>query len=151
MEVKLAKSAGFCFGVKRAVDQVYEQIKKGGTIYTLGPIIHNEAVVNDLESKGVKVLDHPEDLDQIDEGTVIIRSHGVSKQINQKIEDKGLNCVDATCPFVKKIHRIVEEESGKGKQIIIIGNDRHPEVEGIKGWCQTPAVVINTLEEAKKY
>ena len=136
MQVTVAKSAGFCFGVQRAVDTVYEQVEKGvRQIYTYGPIIHNEVVVQDLEEKGVQVLESQEDLEQLNEGTVIIRSHGVGKEIYDQISAKGLNCVDATCPFVKKIHRTVEKESAAGRQIIIIGNDNHPEVEGIKGWC----------------
>ena len=150
MQVTVAKSAGFCFGVQRAVDTVYEQVEKGvRPIYTYGPIIHNEVVVQDLEEKGVQVLESQEDLEQLNEGTVIIRSHGVGKEIYDQISAKGLNCVDATCPFVKKIHRTVEKESAAGRQIIIIGNDNHPEVEGIKGWCRHPALVIESAEKAE--
>lgn len=150
MQIKVAKSAGFCFGVQRAVDTVYEQVEKGITpIYTYGPIIHNEVVVQDLEEKGVQVLNSREELEQLTEGTVIIRSHGVGKEIYDLIQSRGLNCVDATCPFVKKIHRTVEKESAAGRQIIIIGNDKHPEVEGIKGWCHTPALVIESAEQAE--
>ena len=150
MQVTVAKSAGFCFGVQRAVDTVYEQVEKGvRPIYTYGPIIHNEVVVQDLEEKGVQVLENQEDLEQLNEGTVIIRSHGVGKEIYDQISAKGLNCVDATCPFVKKIHRTVEKESAAGRQIIIIGNDNHPEVEGIKGWCRHPALVIESAEQAE--
>ncbi len=150
MQVKVAKSAGFCFGVQRAVDTVYEQVEKGiRPIYTYGPIIHNEVVVQDLEEKGVKVLGSRKELEELEEGTVIIRSHGVGKEIYELIRKQGLHCVDATCPFVKKIHRTVEKESRAGKQIVIIGNDRHPEVEGIKGWCSTPAVVIESAQQAE--
>ena len=150
MQVTVAKSAGFCFGVQRAVDTVYEQVEKGiRPIYTYGPIIHNEVVVQDLEERGVQVLEGKEDLGQLTEGTVIIRSHGVGKEIYDLISAKGLNCVDATCPFVKKIHRTVEKESAAGRQIIIIGNDNHPEVEGIKGWCRHPALVIESAEQAE--
>ena len=116
MEVILAKSSGFCFGVKRAVDKVYEQTEKGKKIYTYGPIIHNEEVVKDLEKKGVKVLESKEELKALSEGSVVIRSHGVPKEIYDLIEEKGLECIDATCPFVKKIHRIVEKESKQGCQ-----------------------------------
>ena len=151
MEVILAKSAGFCFGVKRAVETVYEQTGTENRIYTYGPIIHNEEVVKDLESKGVTVLDGEEDLRKLDKGTVVIRSHGVSREICEMIEKKGLTCVDATCPFVKRIHRIVEKESGEGRRIIIIGNPGHPEVEGIMGWSHTPAAVIESAEEAEKF
>ena len=150
MQVKVAKSAGFCFGVQRAVDTVYEQVEKGiRPIYTYGPIIHNEVVVQDLEEKGVRVLDSKEELEALTEGTVIIRSHGVGREIYDLIQKKGLICVDATCPFVKKIHRTVEKESAAGRQIIIIGNDKHPEVEGIKGWCHTPAIVVESSEQAE--
>ncbi len=151
MEVILAKSAGFCFGVKRAVQTVYEQVEKGGKIYTYGPIIHNEEVVKDLEKKGVSVIDSEEELSKLTEGTVIIRSHGVPKKIYEMIEQQGLECVDATCPFVKRIHTIVEKESGEGSKIVIIGNENHPEVEGIKGWSQTPATVIESEEEALEF
>ena len=150
MQVKVAKSAGFCFGVQRAVDTVYEQVEKGiRPIYTYGPIIHNEVVVQDLEEKGVRVLDSKEELEALTEGTVIIRSHGVGREIYDLIQEKGLICVYATCPIVKKIHRTVEKESAAGRQIIIIGNDKHPEVEGIKGWCHTPAIVVESSEQAE--
>ncbi|MBQ1171566.1 MAG: 4-hydroxy-3-methylbut-2-enyl diphosphate reductase [Lachnospiraceae bacterium] len=148
MEVILAETAGFCFGVKRAVDQVYEQIRTGKKIYTFGPIIHNENVVEDLEKKGVQVIDTVDELATLTEGSVVIRSHGVSKDVYELIQRQGLEIVDATCPFVKKIHRIVEKESKEGSQIIIIGNDSHPEVEGIKGWCEKPAIVVESKEQA---
>ncbi|MBE5880717.1 MAG: 4-hydroxy-3-methylbut-2-enyl diphosphate reductase [Lachnospiraceae bacterium] len=151
MEVILAKSAGFCFGVKRAVDTVYEQIESGDKIYTYGPIIHNEEVVKDLEKKGVEVLADSEELAQMSEGTVVIRSHGVEKAVCDAIEEHGLKCVDATCPFVKKIHRIVGEKSREGYQIVIIGNSEHPEVQGICGWSETPPVVIESAEEAENF
>ena len=151
MEVILAKTAGFCFGVKRAVEQVYEQTDTKKSIYTYGPIIHNEEVVKDLEQKGVKVVNGLKELEGISEGTVIIRSHGVSADIYHAIKDTGLECIDATCPFVKRIHNTVEKESLNGCQIVIIGNDGHPEVEGIKGWSKTPAIVIESKEEAEKF
>ena len=150
MEVILAETAGFCFGVKRAVDQVYEQIRTGKKIYTFGPIIHNENVVEDLEKKGVQVIDNVDELAMLTEGSVVIRSHGVSKDVYELIQKQGLEIVDATCPFVKKIHRIVEKESKQGCQIIIIGNDSHPEVEGIKGWCEKPAIVVESKEQAEQ-
>ncbi len=149
MKIKMAKTAGFCFGVKRAVERVYEQIESGKKIYTFGPIIHNEGVVADLEKKGVKVIEDAESLKAIKEGSVVIRSHGVSKGIYDILTKQELECIDATCPFVKKIQRIVEEESEAGKQIIIIGNDSHPEVEGIKGWCKNTAIVIESVSQAQ--
>lgn len=137
MKIELAKTAGFCFGVRRAVETVYEQVKlhQGEKIYTYGPIIHNEEVIKDLRRQGVEVIGSEEELEELEEGVVIIRSHGVPKAICDKLEEKGLDCVDATCPFVKKIHNIVAEESQKGSHIVIIGNSEHPEVEGIKGWA----------------
>ena len=152
MEVKLAKTAGFCFGVHRAVDTVYEQIKEGtAPIYTYGPIVHNETVVKELESQGVRVLNTKEELSGLKEGTVIIRAHGVGKEIYDLLEAKGIHLVDATCPFVRKIHRIVQKEGTNGRQILIIGNARHPEVEGIRGWCTTPSFVVESVEEAQNF
>lgn len=153
VDVILAESAGFCFGVKRAVDTVYEQIKTGQKIYTYGPIIHNEEVVRDLTEKGVTIISSEAELNALCDGTVIIRSHGVSKRIHDRIDALGLQCVDATCPFVKKIHKVVSKASKEGKQVIIIGSDSHPEVEGIKGWCGEafPAVVIENVQEANDF
>lgn len=150
MEVILAKTAGFCFGVKRAVDTVYEQTGKGN-VYTYGPIIHNEEVVKDLESKGVGIIDSVEELQALDEGTVVIRSHGVDRHIYDIINEKKLELVDATCPFVKKIHNIVDKDSREGKQIVIIGSKKHPEVQGICGWCNNKPIVLESVEDAQNY
>ena len=148
MDVVLAKTAGFCFGVKRAVDTVYEQAEKGN-VYTYGPIIHNEEVVKDLEEKGVRILADEQALKDLEAGTVVIRSHGVERSIYELIKEKGLELVDATCPFVKKIHNIVDTDSAKGKQIIIIGDKNHPEVMGIVGWCNQAPIVLESEEEAE--
>ena len=151
MEITVAKSAGFCFGVQRAVDSVYKELEENsGKIYTFGPIIHNEQVVEDLNKKGIEVIDTVEQLKKIKEGTVVIRSHGVAKEIYDILEQQKLKMVDATCPFVKKIHNIVLDESNNGKTIIIIGNDNHPEVEGIKGWVNGEVIVINKEEQIEK-
>ena len=151
MEITVAKSAGFCFGVQRAVDSVYKELEENsGKIYTFGPIIHNEQVVEDLNKKGIEVIDTVEQLKEIKEGTVVIRSHGVAKEIYDVLEQQKLKMVDATCPFVKKIHNIVFDESNNGKTIIIIGNDNHPEVEGIKGWVNGEVIVINKEEQIEK-
>ena len=153
MKVIKAKSAGFCFGVKRAVDTVYEQVEENQNlpIYTYGPIIHNEEVVKDLEQKGVIVLRSEEELDTLERGTVIIRSHGVAKDVYDRLESKKIQIVDATCPFVKKIHNIVEKHSEQGDRIIIIGNPDHPEVQGIRGWAKSPVSVIRNAEEAESF
>ena len=151
MEVTLAKSAGFCFGVERAVDMVYEEAGKGEKVYTFGPIIHNEEVVSDLKSKGVEVINTIEELCQIKNATVIIRSHGVAKSVYDLLEQQQVRIVDATCPFVKKIHNIVKEHTEQGEDIVIIGNAKHPEVEGIKGWGKDNVIVIENEEDAEKY
>ncbi len=151
MSVTVAKSAGFCFGVERAVESVYSEIEQTNEIiYTFGPIIHNEQVVKDLEKKGVKVIDSIEELNNLNHCTVVIRSHGVAKAIYDVLDKDGIKVVDATCPFVKKIHNIVKEESEKGRTIIIIGNDNHPEVEGIKGWVNGKAIVINDEKQIEE-
>lgn len=149
MEVKVAKTAGFCFGVQRAVDKVYELIDScPDRLFTLGPIIHNEEVVNDLEKKGVRVASE-EELKTLPEGsTVVIRSHGVGKKVYDQLEECGLSYVDVTCPFVLKIHRIVEKESKADFHIVIIGDPDHPEVVGICGWCIGPYTVIRTKQDA---
>ena len=151
MEVIVAKSAGFCFGVKRAVDTVYAEVEKGKKIYTYGPIIHNEEVVKDLERKGVVVIENEDELSKLSQGTVIIRSHGVERRIQKMIEDKGLECIDATCPFVKRIHRIVDEAGQEKKEVVIAGNAGHPEVEGIVGWTDVEATILETIDEAEQY
>lgn len=148
MDVKLAKSAGFCFGVKRAVDQVYEQLeKKDGPVYTYGPIIHNEKVVEDMEKRGVRVLHSEAELKEITAGIVVIRSHGVGKHIYDILQKPGLTIADATCPFVKKIHRIAAAQQNEGRRVVIIGNPGHPEVEGIRGWCAASALVVENPDQ----
>ncbi len=156
MKVVVAKSAGFCFGVKRAVQTVYDEAEMAnGKIYTYGPIIHNEQVVEDLAKRGVEIIEGIDELDSIREGTVIIRSHGVSRDIQNLLMKNNINLIDATCPFVKKIHNIVKEKSSEGYNIIIIGNENHPEVEGIMGWAapsgKVRITVIDTEEKAENY
>ena len=154
MEVILAKSAGFCFGVERAIHLVHEQIRNnaaGRKIYTFGPIIHNDIVVKDLEKKGVFVFDEEDQLEKIAGSILIIRSHGVSRAVYEKAKELDIQVVDATCPFVKKIHNIVEEHSEKGEEIVIIGDETHPEVAGIIGWAKGPVTVIKNEEEARRF
>lgn len=148
MEIILAKSAGFCFGVQRAVDTAYKEAGKQH-VYTYGSIIHNEEVIEDLRKKGVLVIEDLAELDQQEDETVIIRSHGVSKDVMEQLEARHVNVVDATCPFVKKIHTIVQDESQKGNRIIIVGNKDHPEVEGIIGWCETKSYTVQSVSEAE--
>ena len=147
MKVELAKSAGFCFGVEKAVNTVYEEAKKNDEIvYTLGPIIHNEEVVKDMKRRGVEAV-NIEDLNSLPKGTVIIRSHGVSKDVYNFVKHSGHRVVDATCPFVKKIHAIVSVQSGKKKTVVIIGNPKHPEVMGIRGWGDENTYAVENIEQ----
>lgn len=148
MKIIVAKTAGFCFGVKRAVQTVYSHVSDDKA-YTYGPIIHNDEVVNDLKNKGVRVINTPDELKDIDEGTVILRAHGVSKEDEEQIRQKGLNVVDATCPFVLKIHKIVKEASANGEYVIIIGDETHPEVIGIKSHAGEFCSVIDSVEKAE--
>ncbi|MDD5944273.1 MAG: bifunctional 4-hydroxy-3-methylbut-2-enyl diphosphate reductase/30S ribosomal protein S1 [Clostridia bacterium] len=145
MEITVAKSAGFCFGVNRAIEACYKEIEKGGKIFTYGPLIHNKNVNADLEAKGVKAVDS---LEGCEGATVIIRSHGVGKSVYDELEQRGIAYVDGTCPFVKKIHRIVNERHEAGDSIIIIGDAKHPEVMGINGWCENSAVIVDNAEDA---
>ena len=150
MKVRLAKTAGFCFGVKRAVEEVYK-VAGQEHVYTYGPIIHNEQVVADLEKKGVKVIHSFEELSALPdhEGTVVIRSHGVGKQVYDLLQEKDIRIVDATCPFVLKIHRLVHEAGDQSTPVIIVGDPKHPEVIGIQKWCQQDPIVIDSLEMAQ--
>ncbi len=148
MELFVAKSAGFCFGVSRAIDMAYNEIEKNKKIYSYGPLIHNKEVTADLKKRGIDVI---EGLEGIEEGTIIIRSHGVGKALYDEIAKKGLKWVDGTCPFVKRIHSIVEKAHERKKQIIIIGSPNHPEVQGIHGWCQNAAVILEEIEQAKRF
>ncbi len=146
MEILTAKTAGFCFGVKRAVDFVYGETKSGEKpIYTFGPIIHNKEVVKEMEEMGVSVL--PEEVPSEGNGTVIIRSHGVSREVYEGLERAGYKVCDATCPFVKKIHRIVSEKSAEGYNILIAGDPVHPEVKGIIGWSRGPVMAISEPDD----
>ncbi len=149
MKIILAKTAGFCFGVNNAVSIAYELLGKDERISTLGPVIHNEQVVNDLRQKGADVLT---DVSNVAEGSkVIIRAHGVTPEVYEELKKKNVRVVDATCPYVKKIHRLVEEKYRDGCTIVIAGDRKHPEVVGINGWCGNTALIANTPEEADEF
>lgn len=148
MEVIVAKTAGFCFGVKRAVEKVYANADNEH-VYTYGPIIHNEQVVADLEKHGVRVVEEDTDLSVLHKGTVVVRAHGASRDEFDRLRKSGMEIEDATCPFVSKIYRIVEEESAAGRTVVIVGNAAHPEVKGIKGWSGADTYVVGSVEEAK--
>ena len=151
MEVTVAKTAGFCFGVRRAVEKVYEQIETSTkSVYTYGPIIHNEEVVNDLKHRGVSVIEDEEQLKALKSGVVIIRSHGVGKRIYDILNTNGVEIVDATCPYVKKIHKIVEEQCKDKRHVLIVGDRAYPEVQGIRGWGNEDTKVVESLSDFEK-
>ena len=143
-QIILAKTAGFCFGVDRAVNLVYELVGEGKKVCTLGPIIHNAQLVADLESKGVKIID---DISQAPQGyTVVVRTHGVEKSVLDELESKGIDYVNATCPFVTKIHNIVKKQD-ENTVVLIAGDKNHPEVLGIKSYCKGDSYVFKNEEE----
>lgn len=143
MEIIIGKNAGFCYGVKRAVDGAIEECKKNEEIYCLGDIVHNQHVLDDLKEKGIKFID------SIDEakGKTIIRAHGVSKEVYDVAEKRKLELKDLTCPSVLKIHKIADEYSKKGYYIILTGKENHPEIIGIKSYCGTKYKIIKDKEE----
>lgn len=148
MQIKLAKSAGFCFGVNRAVDRLYQMVKSGEKVCTLGPIIHNPQVIKDLKSKGVVIADT---IDDIPPGTkLVLRTHGVEKQVIDELKKRGYEYWDAACPFVRKIHKIVTDNSDENTVVLIAGDANHPEVQGIKSYCKGEVIVFKNLEELEK-
>ena len=147
MQVNLAKTAGFCFGVDRAVNLVYDLLQKGEKVCTLGPIIHNQQLVDDLISKGVKIID---DVCDCPEGyTVVIRTHGVEKEVIDKAKGSNIDFINATCPFVLKIHKIVSEQPD-GTVTLIAGDANHPEVLGIRSYCKGESFVFKNEAELQK-
>lgn len=151
MQIKVAEHAGFCFGVRQAVDKVYELSGENAVrpIFTLGPIIHNERVVEELSERGVRVADKVSDVP--DDALVVIRSHGVGESVIDEIKNKNIPFENATCPFVKKIHETVRERSLSGEQIVIVGSSAHPEVKGILGWSVNGGTVIETHDQAEAF
>lgn len=145
MKVLLAKSAGFCFGVQNAIEKASNTASMQGKVFTYGPIIHNNQVVEDLKSKGINVINEIEDVDK--DFNIIVRSHGISKEEYERLSARGAHIIDATCPYVKHIHKIVEEKCNSGYKIIIIGDPSHPEVKGVNGWCNNSGIIINCEED----
>lgn len=149
MKLTVAKTGGFCFGVDRAVGIVYQKIEQGQKLCMLGPVIHNPQVVQDLESKGAVVIDSLQDIPD-EETAVVIRAHGVPYEEYQLLENNNIPYIDTTCPFVKKIHRIVQEHDQAGEQVVIVGDRTHPEVVGINGWCGNRAVILDSPDQAQQ-
>lgn len=178
MKVVTAEHAGFCFGVQRAVEEAEKCAEHAGTkVFTYGPLIHNESVIRDLEEKGIfavetDILESQPDNIKITDDTllsskkenneiadtfpqkhpapILIRAHGVGRETERRLRERYETVIDATCPFVKKIHRIVAEHSAAREQIIIIGSATHPEVVGIRGWAQGDCITISNEKEAKE-
>jgi 4-hydroxy-3-methylbut-2-enyl diphosphate reductase len=148
MEIKLAKTAGFCFGVNRAVDMLYSMVENGERVCTLGPIIHNPQVIEDLEQKGVVIIN---DEYNVPENTkVVIRTHGVEKQVIDTLKNNGVEFCDATCPFVRKIHKIITENSDEDTVVFIAGDENHPEVQGIRSYCKGESIVFKNSDDLEK-
>ncbi len=152
-KVLIAESAGFCFGVKRAMNMAQKELeeKKSISVYALGPLIHNKQAVEKYENMGLITIDKIDEVNQNLDSEMIIRSHGVSKAIYDEAESKGIKVVDTTCPFVRKIHYIVSKGEEENKEIILLGDKNHPEIIGINGWCKNKAIIFKELNEVKSY
>ncbi len=146
MIVTVAKTAGFCFGVERAVEKAEALVASGEKAYSYGPVVHNEAVTEDLKQKGLEIISSEEELQEMQGGRVLIRAHGVPESTLRLMQAHFDTVEDATCPFVGKIHTLVEKASLRGENVLIIGDPRHPEVTGIAGWCKGPYFVAETAE-----
>jgi len=146
MEIKVASKAGFCSGVKRALDLAMDTLKENkGPVSTLGPLVHNPQVVASLVEKGISVID---DVKDIQEGALVIRSHGVSPDVLVQARERGINIIDATCPNVRRAQELAGELTEQGYQVVVVGDRGHPEVQGIVGWTNGKAVVVENPEEA---
>jgi len=146
MIVKIADKAGFCFGVKRAVDIAIDYTESHNSLLSYGQLIHNDQVTERLSKKGLSEVDS---LDDVYKQDVLIRSHGVGKDIYDLGTDHELNLIDCTCPFVKKVHKIVDKHFREGYEIIIVGNPNHPEIQGINGWCDEKGIIISSIDDIK--
>lgn len=151
--VIIADNAGFCFGVKRAMNIAYNEIeeKRDMQVYALGPLIHNRQAVEKYEERGLITVDEIEEIEIKENIEMIIRSHGVAKKIYDEARDRGIEIVDTTCPFVKKIHDIVKKSEEDKKAIILLGDKNHPEVIGINGWCKDSAIIFKDMDDVLKY
>jgi len=152
MIIKVAKHSGFCFGVKEAVKKAEQAVEdyrgKNVRIYTCGPLIHNKTVTDELKEKGIEIINGPE---EAEEGSVVIvRSHGAPQSFYKRAKERNLTLIDATCPFVGRIHKLVREAKDQGFHIVVVGDRYHPEVIGINGWCDNQASVVSSLEEAER-
>ncbi|MDI6602185.1 MAG: 4-hydroxy-3-methylbut-2-enyl diphosphate reductase [Thermoanaerobacteraceae bacterium] len=148
MNIIIADNSGFCFGVNRAINAIYNEIEKGKKIYSWGPLIHNPEVINDLVSKGVQITENIDDFKSNDK--VLIRTHGIPKDVFYALKEKDVAIIDMTCPFVKKVQHIANKYYNEGYKIIIIGDKTHPEVIGVNGWVDNSAIILETADDAKE-
>ena len=148
MKIEVASTAGFCFGVDRAVNTVYQLLEEGKQAATLGPIIHNPQVIGEFESRGVRIVNTPEETPP--GYTLVIRSHGVPREVEEKIQALSIPYVDATCPFVKKIHQLAASSGEEGKVFLLAGDKDHPEVRGIVGHCKGENFVIKSIRNWRR-
>ena len=148
MKITVAETAGFCFGVDRAVNLVYKMVSEGKKVCTLGPIIHNPQVIEDLEEKGVRIIGSPENIPQDYE--VVIRAHGVTKETVEALEGSKVKYTDATCPYVLKIHKLVKQYSDENNVILIAGDEAHPEVCGFRSYCKGESFVFRNEGELRE-
>ena len=146
MDIITAKSSGFCFGVKRAVEAVNKNIDKKN-LRTFGPIIHNQQVVQEFEAKGVHIANNSKEAKY---GTIVVRSHGISPQIQQELSENSLEVIDATCPFVKRIHKLAQKHYELGYQLVLYGTQDHPEMIGVNGWCNNTALFVKSVDEVRQ-
>ena len=146
MRIRRARSAGFCFGVRRALEHAEKALEAHGSVCSLGELIHNPSVVADLRRKGVAVID---DLSEARGRPVLIRSHGVAPEVFQSAREQGVVIIDATCPFVRRVQKRAEDLTQQGYQVVVIGSAEHPEVRGILGWTGYRAVVVYDLGDLK--
>ncbi|SHJ47642.1 4-hydroxy-3-methylbut-2-enyl diphosphate reductase [Paramaledivibacter caminithermalis] len=148
MKIYVAQNSGFCFGVKRALRKTFEAVKqKNRKIFTYGPLIHNDQVINKLKESGVNSV---ETIDDAKDSTLIIRSHGIPLDIYDKAKLNNIEIIDATCPFVRRVQEIAKEYYNNGYKIVIVGNPKHPEVIGINGWCDNTAYIIEEYNQINK-
>ena len=160
MEFRRAKTAGFCFGVDHAVKMAFRALEetRGAErrVFSYGPLIHNEAVIQRLEKQGLTVVESLEEIADYCGGKteladVIIRAHGVGPEVYAKLDAMGASIIDATCPFVGKIHKLAEEQTKQGRQVVIVGSPDHPEVIGINGWCGKSAIIDDNIDRLKEF
>ena len=149
IDITIAKNAGFCFGVKRAIDKVQELLNNNIKLYCIGDIIHNEYVVNKLKSNGLIILNDENEINKLHDEYVIIRSHGIDKNIQKILLDNNNKIIDLTCPYVKNIHNIVDENTKNDEITILVGDINHPEVKAIKSYANGEIHIINSIDEAK--